>query len=127
MSRDPVLSDAELQSIRADYQKLREQFATDFPIRVPDAPVERTASQFRTDLLELATHADISKPPEFRSHRPLLGPLIVFLKTTFMRCLRPFIRIFWVRQIRMNQLMLGVAYQLVEIENRLKKVEDQRG
>lgn len=71
----------------------------------------------------MAHEVVIDEPVHDVSHRKILGPWIVRAKALIRKVSRPFIKILFVRQQRMNELVLSLAYSVAALEDRIATLE----
>lgn len=74
---------------------------------------------------EMARETKIYMPVVDSSHRKYLAPLIVGCKRWLRKLAKPFLKVLFVRQERMNDLTVSLAYGVASIEMRLMKLEEQ--
>ncbi|MFK7823685.1 MAG: hypothetical protein AB8G05_06000 [Oligoflexales bacterium] len=74
---------------------------------------------------EMARETKIYLPVADSSHRKYLAPLIVESKRLFRKFARPFLKVLFVRQERMNDLTVSLAYGVASLEMRVMKLEER--
>lgn len=85
------------------------------------------------DLEEILRSQDLFGPRAFRSHRPVVGPLIVITKRLLYGVLRTMLRIVLARQDQLNQYIWSTAFAVRRLEEenrrlvaRLSELERER-
>ena len=73
---------------------------------------------------ELAEVARIHEPVADVSHRKYLGKFVVSLKALLRKLARPFVRSIFIRQQRVNDLLVSLAYNTASLELRLSQLEE---
>ena len=74
---------------------------------------------------EMAAEAVFSNPVRDISARKFLGPFIVCLKSLLRSLSRPFIKIIFSRQQKMNELQVALAYNVSALEERMLELENR--
>ncbi|NRA44016.1 MAG: hypothetical protein HRU09_03560 [Oligoflexales bacterium] len=74
---------------------------------------------------EMARETKIYLPVADSSHRKYLAPFIVESKRLLRKLARPFLKVLFVRQERMNDLTVSLAYGVASLEMRLMKLENR--
>ena len=74
---------------------------------------------------EMARETKIYLPVADLSHRKYLAPIIVETKRLLRKIAKPFLKILLVRQERMNDLTVSLAYGVASLEMRLMKLEER--
>lgn len=124
--RNAVLDSFDLETAQAihkkfqDWQNLRDEFAVSNVYDSTHRP------SFPVEYLKLmAEMIDISRPASALSHRPVVGPLIVWLKKMLPALASPFVRLILRRQIIMNEIVFDLANSCVLLEQRVRALESQ--
>ena len=74
---------------------------------------------------DMARESRIHEPVQDISHRRYVGRLIVAGKSLLRKLCLPFIRILFVRQQRLNDLSVSLAYSVASLELRIARLEQQ--
>jgi len=64
-------------------------------------------------LSQLSYLCDTARPPEFRSHRRILGPLVQGVKKVIRRLTEPYVQMILQRQVAFNRELVGLLNQMV--------------
>ena len=73
---------------------------------------------------EMARETKFYVPVVDSSHRKYLAPFIIKTKRLLRKVAKPFLKILFVRQERMNDLTVSLAYGVASLEMRLMKIEE---
>ena len=84
----------------------------------------RSFQQLRKDLLRLSEITDISTPQRFAPTKGPLGGIGGRVKTLISKMLSPIIRLFFARQIEINQTTLFLATKIAALESRIQALEE---
>ena len=84
----------------------------------------RGHDQFKYDISKMAKNANISIIEPFPLHKKNLRGYLVFYTTNSMRRFaQQFVRLFFAKQIRMNQLMVEMSFKVANLEKRVMELE----
>ena len=84
----------------------------------------RSYHQLRNDLVHLAEITDISIPRPFPKGNGPLGKAKAATKTLVAKFLSPFIRLFFAKQIEVNQTTLFLSTKIAVLEKRIQALEE---
>lgn len=79
-------------------------------IKSPDGEEEGDLS---TRLSRLSYLCDTARPPEFRSHRRILGPLVQGIKMIVRRLTEPYVQMIFHRQVEFNRELTRLLNQMI--------------
>lgn len=77
------------------------------------------------DYKHMARLLDISRPSEVLSHRPVLGPAIIWTKRFAMKVARPLIKVLLRRQIELNEYLYHSALMTETLLAQVRRLEAQ--
>lgn len=77
----------------------------------------------REDLREMAGLLDLFKPQTFTSHRPVVGPIIVLMKTVVAGIARRALRLTMGRQVELNHHFWNMARTVHHLDRRVRELE----
>lgn len=97
---------------------------SEWSLNVPDEAI-LAASERLKEMRDVAALLDILHTPHFVSHRPVLGPVIVFAKKWLVKGANKILQMCLPRQIEFNQKSWNVLFRVYELEERVNKLEER--
>jgi len=105
---------------QAVWAEVRQRF-----IAGPAETIARKSHESATLIKAIVDNMDIYEPIPVSSHRRIIGPAIVFVKSSMMRLMKPIIKICFGRQLALNENLLTVTVMVTELQTKVTSLQNR--